>query len=65
MKKISKLVLCQVTKKELTQKQQGLIIGGGACRAWLCDCSNPNLVAQTVDNILEEHDLQSGGTLGY
>ena len=36
MKKISKLVLSQIAKKELTQRQQGLIKGGKGCSCGCC-----------------------------
>ena len=38
MRKIEKLVLNQIAKKELTQRQQGLIRGGRGQNACLCGC---------------------------
>jgi len=40
MKKMSKLVLNQIAKKELTQRQQGSIKGGNSCTCGCCYAEN-------------------------
>lgn len=50
MKKINKLVLNQLAKKELTQRQQGLIKGGGAGTCPCGCCYGNSGGSDTVDN---------------
>lgn len=55
---MKKLKLTKVLKPNALQNDELSRIKGGACQSWLCDCSNPTLVARTVDDTLEERDEQ-------
>lgn len=53
---MKKLKLTKVLRPNELKNNELQRIKGGSCRSWLCDCSNEQLDAQTVDNTLEDRD---------
>ncbi len=55
---MKKLKLTKILKPNALNNDELTRIKGGACRMWLCDCSNPNLDNGAVESTLEERNEQ-------